>query len=90
MSSPRIRVSRAGREQVKDLAIPLCKKAARRIADKCNDQSSWTGPEKSPGGYVSIDDARVGVVFALTHAADADNSRTQRLLRNVSAGKDVL
>lgn len=78
--SDQITVTRQAREAIKKLALPLCVEAAEKIADACNAQSSW-------GGYEGFEGSSAGVVTGLTHEAQEDNARVQRILKNVNAGR---
>lgn len=75
-----VSISKAGRNKVKDLAVPLCFEAAKKIADASNAQSSW-------GFYGAFPNAHSAVVAGLVHEADKDNARAQRILRNLDEGK---
>lgn len=70
----KIKITKAGREALKAALAPHCMKAAEEIADASNRESSW--------GFYRADALGNGaVVAALTHEANADNARAQRLLR---------
>lgn len=75
-----IKISKAGRQEIKRLALPECLDAAEKIAQACNAQSSW-------GGYKAIMGSSAAVVLGYTHEANVDNARAQRILRNVNAGR---
>lgn len=75
--------NRAGIRAAMAAVAPDLGRRAQAVADACNASSSW-------GGYVVVrDDTPVRprfVVINIKPAAAADESRNNRLLRNVSRG----
>lgn len=75
-----VHITKTARAQIKALMMEHVHSAADRIADACNEQSSW-------GFYTTVKDENGAAVFTLVHEAVVDNQRAQRILRNVDRGR---
>ena len=75
-----MRITPRQRDQLHELLMPLLRRSAQQIADACNAESSW-------GGYdVSVDERAVRVMTHDRHAT-GDDQRSNRLIRNMDAGR---
>ena len=73
----KFKLTQAKRDELKRLLTPVLAESADRIADACNEASSW-------GAYRAHHHPDVARVSVYNDASDA---RTNRLLRNLDAGR---